>query len=74
MDFAVRDELPWTPRGRLLRRTHENAVILARTVSAPLGWRRKKAQQMGKWDRVWRVQFAAFSADFELRRHPDSVP
>ena len=28
--------------GYSLRRTRENAVILARTVSAPLGWRRKK--------------------------------
>jgi hypothetical protein len=28
--------------GRLSRRRRENAVILARRVSAPLGWRRKK--------------------------------
>jgi hypothetical protein len=55
MDFAVRDELPCSlsrekpletpPRGRFLRRTRENAVILARTVSDPLGWRRKKRSE-----------------------------
>jgi hypothetical protein len=41
--FRGESPLEPPPWGRLLRRTRENAVILARTVSAPLGWRRKKS-------------------------------
>jgi hypothetical protein len=58
MDFAVRDELPWIPargeptsplpRRRFLRRTPGNAAILARTVSVPLGWRRRKTQKKSR--------------------------
>ena len=40
---------PW---GYLLRRTRENAVVLARTVSAPLAWRRKKTLRRNPADRV----------------------
>ena len=40
--FEAKSPLEPPPWGRLLRRTRENAVILARTVSAPLGWRRKE--------------------------------
>jgi hypothetical protein len=43
--FEGKSPLETPPWGRLLRRTRENAVILARTVSAPLGWRRKKSQK-----------------------------
>ena len=43
------------PRGSLLRRRRENVVILARTVSVPLGGRRKKALRRNPAGRVPRL-------------------
>ncbi len=43
--FEEKSPIQPPPWGRLSRRTRENAVIWAHTVSDPLGWRRKNAQK-----------------------------
>jgi hypothetical protein len=54
--FEGKSPLEPPPWGRLLRRTFENAVILACTVSGPLGWRRKKTLKRNPAGRVrWLV-------------------